>query len=328
MKKIRAFPNNSASSYWRFHDPYKYLQGMGIDAKVTTEGINEKLVQENDIFVLKGTVDKEGIALLRAYQKKRGKKIVVDMDDLPDLNPDNPYMAEHTGNNNSEVIKITLGIADMVTTTTKKLKNQLLEYNNNVVVLPNYLNMDRWDLKQLPNTSDKIRIGWIGSLTHMKDLELVVEPLKRIMKEYKNVQVVFMGDLRIKEMFEGYNVEVMLGVPFEFYPLRLHGLRLDIGLAPLQKNIFNECKSNIKFMEYAITKTAGVYSPTVYQHKGFEPKFGLVAYDENGWYHSIRNLIEYPELRREIAEGAYRHVTARMDLKTHAPKWLEAYQSI
>jgi len=49
----------------------------------------------------------------------------------------------------------------------------------------------------------------------------------------------------------------MLAVPFDAYPMRLAGLRLDIGLAPLIDNEFNHCKSKIKYFEYSIVKAAG-----------------------------------------------------------------------
>lgn len=326
--KIRAFPSASGSRYWRLEDPFKYLRKLGLDAQVVNGGISEKVIHEGDVFVLQGTVDKEGIALLRAYQQEWGKKIVIDSDDYPDVNPDNPYKIEHELTNAAEVIRISMGIADMITTSSKVLGNKLKEFNDNVVVLPNYMDLERWKKEPLPNTSKTIRIGWVGSLTHKKDIELVVEPLKRIMDEFPQVRLVLMGDLRLKEYFPGYPVECMLGVPFEPYPAKLNGLRLDIGLAPLVKNEFNICKSNIKWQEYAISKTAGIFSPTVYQHKGFEPKYGLVAYDEEGWYRTIRNLIIHPDLRKDIAENSYRLVTQKFNLKTHAHKWAEAYLSL
>lgn len=326
--KIRAFPSHSGSRYWRLEDPFKYLRKSGIDAQVVNGGITEEIVKEGDVFVLQGTVDKEGIALLRAYQKEQGKKIVVDSDDFPDVTDDNPYKLEHELTNASEVVKITMGIADLITATQTTLANKLRKLNPNVVILPNYMDLERWKKDPLPNTSQTIRIGWVGSITHMKDIELVVEPLKKIMDEFPQVKLIFMGDLRLKDYFKGYPVECILGVPFEVYPTRLNGLRLDIGIAPLVKNEFNSCKSNIKWQEYAISKTAGVYSPTVYQHKGFEPKYGLVAYDEDGWYRAIKNLIIHPDLRHEIAENSYRLVLNKFNLKTHAHKWAQAYKSL
>ena len=40
------------------------------------------------------------------------------------------------------------------------------------------------------------------------------------------------------------------GVAIEAYPAKLASLNLDLGLAPLEINLFNECKSNLRLLEY------------------------------------------------------------------------------
>lgn len=326
--KIRALKNPSGSYYWRIADPFKYLRRMGIDAQVVEGALTDAVCQEADVIITHGTVDREVLAMLRAYQQERGKKIVVEADDFPEVTDDNPYKREHDVSQAAETLRITMKFADMITCTTRILANKLKEINPNVVILPNYMDMERWEKPLLPNTSHNIRIGFVGSITHLKDIEMVVTPLKRIMDKFPQVQLVLMGDLRLGDLFKGYNVENMLGVPMDVYPAKLQSLRLDIGIAPLIKNEFNSCKSNIKWQEYAISKTAGVFSPIVYQHKGFEPKYGLVADTQEEWYRAINNLIIHPDLRNEIAENSYRLVRMKFNLRTKAHLWKEAYESL
>ena len=40
------------------------------------------------------------------------------------------------------------------------------------------------------------------------------------------------------------------GVAIEEYPAKLPALNLDLGLAPVELNLFNECKSNLRQLEY------------------------------------------------------------------------------
>ena len=326
--RIAMWCNSSAAAYWRLADPAKYLRKMGIDARVMEEGVTREACEWADIIVTQMCVDKDMIALIREYQVLHGKKYVVEQDDLPDIDPSNPHRVEHEISDAPEVIKISMGIADMVTTTTPYLANKLSEYSKNVWVLPNAMDLERWDLPKLHNTSKTIRIGWLGSITHLKDLELVVNPLRRICAEYPNVQIVAVGDMRVRELLKGLPAEVMLGVPFEAYPARLNGLRLDIGLAPLQPTEFNKCKSNIKWMEYAIADVPGVYSPTVYNHESFEPNLGLVANNEEQWYRCIKNLITVPDLGKGIVDSAHRLVQRKYDLSREVQKWAKAYQSL
>jgi len=39
-------------------------------------------------------------------------------------------------------------------------------------------------------------------------------------------------------------------VPIEAYPSKLASLDLDLALAPVEQNLFNECKSNLRLLEY------------------------------------------------------------------------------
>lgn len=327
--KVIAFPSPSGSRVWRLDDPFKALRDIGISAHVTNESITDEIAQNNDIFVLQNTVDKEGIALLRAYQQERGKKIVADFDDFFDANEDNPNLLEHQVSQAPEVLRIVAQIADLVTCTTDNLAKELRKYNKNVVVLPNSMDMKRWDLPKLKNETDYINIGWCGGTSHYNDLKMIVKPLKRILSEFPNVKLYLVGELRAKEWFKDYkNVECMLSVPFDAYPTRLHGLRLDIGLAPLQNNAFNRCKSNIKFLEYAIAKVPGVYSPTVYslwRTTDFDGKFGDIAENEEQWYWNIRNLIVSKNHREDVIGGAYQYVRRYYDLNKNIKLWKNAY---
>jgi len=327
--RIIAWHNGSGARYWRLDDPFKALRKIGIDANVTEEHITDELVLKNDIFVCQFTVDKEGIALLRAYQQERGKKIVAEFDDFIEVNDDNPNQMEHKISQAPEVLKVLATIADMVTCTNNHLAKRLKEFNKNVVILPNYMDLERWEKPYLKNDTGFINIGWVGSMSHYNDLKMIVTPLKRILAEFPNVRLYIMGEWRARKWFEGVkNVEVMLAVPFNAYPTRLAGLRLDIGLAPLVDNEFNRSKSNIKWQEYSINRIAGVYAPIVYNMHGFEPKFGMIARTPDEWYSAIKQLIIYPKLREEMAANSYELVKNNYNLEKHIGEWADAFRSL
>lgn len=326
--KILAWGNDTGAKQWRLGDPMKALRKLGHQAYLSDEEITEKACQWADVLVVSSVINKDAIAMLYEYQQTKGKKIVVDCDDYFQLNDDSPFQIEHEISDAAEVIKRTMEIADVVTVSTNRLANHVRKLTNKVVVLPNYMDMERWDLPKLHNTSDTIRIGWAGSMTHLNDLKSIVEPLKRICADFPQVRLIFIGEQRIADELEGCPVECMLGVPFDVWPARLSGLQLDIGLAPLLDTEFNRCKSNIKWLEYAIAEIPAVYSPTVYEHRGFEPKFGLVADKPEQWYNSIKHLIVYPQRRKEIADGSYRLVKGKYDLKRNIHRWVETYDNL
>jgi glycosyltransferase involved in cell wall biosynthesis len=328
--RICAWGNDSGAKHWRLTDPLKYLAKRGHKIIMSEKGINEAEVSWADICIVQSCTDKDGIALLRQYQVEKKKKIIVECDDGLDVNDDSPFKEDHQRYEAKFVITRTMEIADMVTTTTQYLADQLRVYNDNVVILPNSLDLERWDMPYRENTSGKIRIGWAGSITHLNDVKMIVKPLKKICKEYPRVQLIIIGDPRVAELFEGCPVEFMLGVPFEVWPSKLMSLQLDIGLAPLRNTYFNKCKSNIKWIEYSIASVPGIYSPIVYQlnNEHFDGIYGQIAENEDQWYRFIKNYIICPDLREDIAKRARSCVTTSHTLRTTNHLWEEAYKSL
>jgi glycosyltransferase involved in cell wall biosynthesis len=328
--RIIAWGNDSGSRHWRLTDPFKYLANKGHEVVLSTHAINDIELDWADVIVLQSCTDKDGIALARKYQVERGKKIVVECDDGLVLNDDSPFKESHTKMDAKFVISRTMEIADMVTTTTYYLADQLRVYNDNVTVLPNSMDLDRWELPYLKNDTGKIRIGWAGSITHLEDFKMIVAPLKKIAKEFKNVQFIIIGDPRVAELLDGCQVEMMTGVPFDAWPSKLYSLRLDIGLAPLTNTFFNKCKSNIKWMEYSIASVPGIFSPIVYSFPNdpFDGIYGQIAENEDQWYRCIKNYIISPELREDIAKKARSCVTTSHTMKTNGHLWLQAYESL
>lgn len=322
MTKIAIWGNSSGSKYWRLADPAKYLNKTGeFEVKVVDTGINEEWAKWADIYILQGVVDKEGIALLRAYQQEQGKKIIVDMDDMLEVDEDSPFKAEHNAVDAKEVLEIVLRIADLVTTTTEYLAHDLRRYNKKVVVLPNMMDLERWDKGVSVNTGSKLRILWAGSITHLNDIKL----LKRAVGEFKEVaDWICIGDPRIADELEG--VEIYSGVPFDKYPSRLNGLHFDIGVAPLVDSKFNRCKSDIKVLEYGIN---GV--PTVASN--VEPYFDLIgkvmlAADEDDFVKHITTLVTDENLRVKMGNEIREYVLNERNLEKEIDRWVQAYKSV
>jgi hypothetical protein len=152
------------------------------------------------------------------------------------------------------------------------------------------------------------------------------------MKEFKNTQLILVGDTRLGELFTGYNVDCMLGVPYEFWPMKLGGLALDVGLAPLVDNKFNRCKSNIKWQEYSIAKVPGIFSEIVYgqstHHIHFDGVAGMTATTQDQWYMNLRNYIICENLRLSVVSHAYSIVKSEYNLGNNIGEWIEVYNKL
>jgi glycosyltransferase involved in cell wall biosynthesis len=326
MKKLVMYTNSSASAQWRLQDPAKY---MDFEVRFPQEGIKEEDIRWADSVTLQGCIDKDAIAMI-AYYKDQGKKVVLEQDDRIVVEDDNPHKKQHDITGASKIIEITAGMADMITCTTPYLADNLKQYNDNVVVLPNYMDMKRWDLpdKHANTNPNQIRIGYFGSITHLEDIKMILPALHKIYKEFPNVMFVFVGDPRIADLMEGLPSEVMMGVPFDGYPAKLHSLSLDIAIAPLRDSEFNLNKSAIKFYEASIAHYPMVASDTIYKWEIEHDKTGLLSKDINDWYINLKRLMLDKELCKKLVTNAYKYVKENKDLEKRIYKFNDAYNSL
>lgn len=325
MIKIVIYGNGSGAEKWRLTDPAKYLMRTEkFDIRMPKKGMDWNDLMWADIIISQGLVDKLRISMIYAAQQEYGKKYIVEFDDYFRVEKNSPFKLVHKITEAPEMIQATLKIADMVTTTTPYLASKFGKLNKNVVVLPNYMDMDYWDGENRP--SDTVTLFWAGSMTHVNDFKEAVWAIKRILDEYKNVKLLTMGDPRIGSMFKGYNVEASVGIPLEFYAKKLHGSRFDIGLAPLRSTLFNRCKSNIKPLEYGICKVPSIASD-VEPYRYFDGKV-LIAKTKEDWYTHMKKLIDDAPYRVKMGEEMYKYVKENFDLSKNVDKFIEAYESL
>ena len=130
--------------------------------------------------------------------KKLGIPSIMDLDDywLPTI--DHPAHAIVKQNNLDKQIKTSLINAHHVTTTTKVFASEIALLNKNVHVLPNSINPNERQFKPKKIESDRVRIGWLGGSSHIKDLQILDGLAGKLQASHKNkFQFVLCGfDLR------------------------------------------------------------------------------------------------------------------------------------
>ena len=81
-------------------------------------------------------------------------------------------------------------VAKYVTTTTTIFADEIKKYNKNVVIYPNAIDPNEAQFKEKTQSSDKLRIGWLGGSSHLHDLMFLndlfpkVSPIKDKMQVY------------------------------------------------------------------------------------------------------------------------------------------------
>lgn len=330
--KILAYPTGSAARYFRLDPIGKYImRGSANSFYVSLDPMSDNDLGVADVVILQQTCSPERIKQAKEHSIKEKKLLVAELDDYFTINEDNPRYEKFVAKEAEKWLEVLCGVADVITTTTDYLANTIkrrLKKNKvkkDVVVLPNYLDMEMWDLPILGNYSDEIRLLWAGSASHRDDMKFIVPVIKRICEKYPQVKFLYCGDFKLKPLFEGINSEYIDAVPFEAWPAKLHSLRADIGVVPLLDNEFNRCKSNLKYLEFGISGIPSVYSNVVYEKTVRDSETGFIAETEDDFFEKLCFLIESPELIEKIAAAAYLDVKTNYDLKDHALDWLNTY---
>lgn len=234
--------------------------------------------------------------------------------DLPQEYPDRITEAE------LEVVSYLLKNADGVLVTTPALMERYKAWNPNIVVVPPALDerllVVRSPLQSVsPFGQRPTVIGYMGTLTHDQDLEMVLPALK-VTAQRHPAEVVFEiigavrqpGTLqRLKELpvrFIGPRPEEAL------YPLFMlwftSHVRWDVAICPLRCSDFNYCKSDIKHLDYSAVGAVGLYSKVVpYEASVRHMDTGWLAENDiDAWAEGLEHLLTEAALRERLAQNA------------------------
>ncbi len=281
-----------------------------------------------DTIVLQREASDEQVALVERLQAL-GKRVIFDIDDYLIEVPTYLSVHQHCVNMRPS-LEAMLKAVDAVSVSTAPLQNKLLAYNPNVFVTPN--------------------CAWSSHppITHSAQPADNAEPVRIIVASSDSVRVDFLV-AALQEIVANENIELIgIGPPGDF--LREVGLPLDtaplmpheqfkayiasrnntIALIPLDDNEFNNCKSAIKYFDYALAGVPCICS-------GVEPYTTALEHEVSGllcppdtatWVAAITSLVRNPQLRQSLATNARDRVSDAHNLNLTAAAWQDVFQAI
>lgn len=314
MKILTVKHKDSAVFKYRFDTPL--INGLGAKYQRSLLRKNEKILitdladrfkKKCDVIVIKYIDNYHTLNVLYTMRDYAKFKVIVDVDDniwgIPFGNI--ARGSERQNANRAMMLAESIKSADGVTVSTDALWKLLKPLNDNIAVLPNLIDVNDWKHKRKKH--DKVRIGWVWSPTHIPDNKIAEEPLKKIKEKYGDkVDIVIFGtDVNIFD-FDTINIPA---VKYTEYPKVFTEAGIDISIGALEKNSFNDCKSNIKFLESTmagavfIGSEVGAYSSTI-KHT----KTGYIASTPNQWVKYLSWMIDNPAKRKKIHKAAKEQV--------------------
>ena len=254
-----------------------------------------------------------------------GTPYVVDIDDhwiLPKYNP--AYWAYRKGI--KQCVKDSINYADAVITTTPALAKEIRAINDKVIIASNCLDYThkQWEAEPMERT-DKVKVGWVGGVTHEEDLKLIADQIKGLDIEFYicgytpgeiwNRIAKSMPDAKI---VEGTSV-------FEYGEVYRH---FDFVVAPLQDNKFNNCKSELKIVEASAYKKPIICS-AVYPYLYHGDNDGVLFVQHNEWRTAIQKLVDAGRsVRESMGVSNYDYCQKHHNLELHNLTRLQLYKSL
>jgi glycosyltransferase involved in cell wall biosynthesis len=322
QRRVVYFYENPDRGVFRYR-VYNMIQALGSGAAYFSAAELDSFAQaaeSADVIVLCRSRHSAALADIVTRARGAGKKVFFDIDDLVFDPAYVPLLLHNLGQTYRRPqvwdrwfaytgrIGALMRLCDGAIATNDYLAARITESTGlPAAVIPNFLNREQMEIsaalfgkKQATGfaRSDKIHIGYFsGSPTHNHDFEIAAPALARLLDRDPRVVLSLVGLLDLKGPLANYAARC------EFHPLtdwlNLQRLmaRVEFNLAPLQDNVFTNCKSELKYFEAAIVGTLTVATPVYAFAKAMAGRTGLLAnsyeWDERLGA-AIETLPDYP----------------------------------
>ena len=384
MKKIKVLvvpSDRTGVSYYRSTNPHialenNYPNEFHVDVDYEPQLNNDEWLKQYDIIHYHRTLGSyDQMQALLEKLKSFGIVTIMDLDDYWSPGTHHPAYFLIKSANLDKMILNNIKIAENVTTTTSLFAEEISKYNENVYVLANAI--DPTEKQFTPNlepSNGRLRIGWLGGSSHLKDLEILrgvvgklktdnlidkvqfvlcgfdirgshteidqntgeqrtraIKPMESVWYQYEKI---FTDDYKtISPEYKDFLMKFIPNSEFEGVenqayrrvwtkPISTYASNynlFDVSLAPLEENIFNKVKSQLKVIEAGFHNKAIIaqnFGPYKIDLKnsikfggGFEEDGNSILIDSNknhkDWYSSIKKLIQNPDIVKQLQENLH-----------------------
>jgi len=307
---------------------------MGLSTDVGEYGqVNlDEAVDRYACFVLHRVPDGPDVEAFMTRARHLGKPVFFDTDDWV-FDPQVPRYVPAYYDLDEETQKLyveglhryrrTLMACDGVLVTTESLRQLALRYHDHIVVAPNVASQAmvegadaalEWAARAKRFSSrDTISIGYFsGTATHNRDFLEAADAILWALQTYPDVVFKVIGQLKLDDRFEKYGERVVRFGLRRWQDLPHIYTTVDISIAPLEpNNPYTDAKSCIKYLEASLCATPTIASSRTDFRRVIEDGVnGFLADTPDAWKQALAQLIESPELRREMGRRASEHVRA------------------
>jgi len=240
--------------------------------------------------------------------------LVIDFDDHPDIIKD------------KKNLEFTLKCCHAIHTTNEYLANIIKQYNSEVYIFEN--NVMSINPKRINKEVQKIKV-FFGALNRENDWKPWIDTINNAIS--KNPNQWHFHVIHDKLFYESINLpsEQKSFTPVCTYEQYLQIMtKCDVSFMPLQKNKFNQCKSDLKAVQAASNSLVPLSTPVVYNNNFVNKKTAAFFTTNEELLQILNSWSENPENMRQIGKNAQEYVASNRLYCYQINKKIESYYSL
>jgi glycosyltransferase involved in cell wall biosynthesis len=341
---LTRYPVEGASSRYRVYQYLPALRDLGVDARVSSfmssamygavfsassslkkgvytiwAAIRRAAVvltaRLYDVVVMQRELLPFGPPMLEKFLHWQGVATIFDYDDALFIHKDSKHNPLASRMRRPDKTRQIFSLADAVAAGNQYLADCASPYCENSFCVEVAEDTERIPLRDFA-ASDRVVIGWLGSPTTEKYLELIRPALEDLFNDRSNLEmcVIGGGDFRLQ------NTEVV-HVPWRMETEVENMLRFDVGLMPLPLEEWSKGKSGGKARTYMAAGVVPVCTAIGYNLELVENgKTGYLVETLEDWARALRELVDSAQLRERVGRAAREAVVERFSIEGQAKK--------
>ena len=190
-------------------------------------------------------------------------------------------------------------------------------HNERVVLIPTCVDTIHQHNQLKEQNTEKVVIGWTGSHSTMKFLDLIVDVLARLSEEFDVEWLI------ISNKAPQFQLKNMRYLPWQETTEVQDLLQMNIGIMPLEADPWCEGKCGFKLIQYMALGIPAVASPIgVNKQIIDEGKNGFLCSSKEEWYNAIAFLIQDAAKRSELGRNGQEKINTYFSIQANAGSFL------
>lgn len=205
-----------------------------------------------------------------------------------------------------------LALCDGAVVSTERLAEEVGKVVPHVLVNRNVASREMVDISEKARQAETCRqgddviLGYLsGSLTHDSDFALVSEAIAEVMRQRPGVRLAITGLGDLPEQLKPYEDRVIRHDYVDWRELPSLIAKTDICLAPLEDTVFNQAKSENRWVDASlvgiptVASDAGAFARMIRQNET-----GILCRTSQEWERALLGLVDDADLRGRIGDRA------------------------